>query len=89
MIVFSLYALSQMVFLTHVPNFIGGYFLLWHKGRAARVLQVVAGRKFFSSSGCCGTRFAQTVLAKDAGKTEKFKRSLKGHNLKHPGGPIY
>jgi len=55
--------------------------------RAARVLHVVAGRKFFSFPGCCGTRFAQTVLAKDAGKTEKLKRSLKGHNMKHPGNP--
>jgi len=57
--------------------------------RVVRVLRVVAGRKFASFSGCCDTRFAQTVLAKDARKTDKLKRSLNGHKTKHPDNPTF
>jgi len=57
--------------------------------RVVRALHVVAGRKFVSLPGCCGTRCAQTVLAKNARKTDKLKRSLNGHNMKHPDDPTF
>ncbi|MBN4055418.1 hypothetical protein JYU12_01600 [bacterium AH-315-K03] len=53
------------------------------------MVHTVAGRKLVSLSGCCGTRFAQTVLAENAGKTDKLKRALIGHSMNHPYDPIF